>query len=235
MRCFNPRAKIVPTTSAFEGGVGAALYVGPPDVEDAGAINYSNQRTLVGHLIPLGDWPGDYLQHDAAVGVVKSPGESIDWTLPDAYLGTTFWVNVRPHENGLELPTLSGAQRVVADDEGVIVPAIGGTGVVVHVVQLDGGGVLVDVEWYRGETGSNPTELALESTSGPTSASVSVDYDPRQIRYALQIDGLDPDAAYEFDVIARNADASLTFGTVEITTDGTGPDPVTALTAEVES
>lgn len=229
--------------SHFEGAAGAALYLSPPGAESAEGIVFDRFR-------PLGDrWlvvdpdylPGEYLLSDASVALVKGDTE-IEYSLPDEYLDSSFFCQVRPHENGLELDTIYRPRRMTVDEDGEPVGTIEGRAVITAIEQLAGGGIRVRFEYYPGRDGVQPTEFALVCTDGPTTPDeATVERSPADVaeilptRYSLEVAELEDGEEYEFELRGRAEGVETVLGTVEFVPDASGPTLSISISAEEES
>lgn len=217
----------------FDGDVGSALYVSPTGITDAAQIRYRNLRLLaVGPASVCDEFPaiGDGpLGLDAHVALVKSP-DSLNWAMPTEYLTTSFVVNVRPHQSGLELDGISGSQ-VVAAIGGEGSPAILGDAIVIQSTKLDGGGLRV---WFRFVPGDGPqpdsfrvADVEVTTTIVPATISARSDND-----YTVELSGLADGTNYSLAIIGITGSDETQLTTCNVTGDDDGPDTALILTAE---
>ena len=184
---------IVPATNGLEGGLGVAMYLGAPGVDDQAQIEFRRVRTMTNNWFVVGDaWtPGTApFLGDVVAALVKSPTTQIALALDASYNETVFWVQLRTHQDGLENDTIWRPQRVSMDASGDLVPLLGGTGRITRCQKLDGGGVSVEFEFYPAP-GAVPETFELSVVSGPTSpAAVSVAYLAGVNRYSATMSSL---------------------------------------------
>ena len=162
---------------------------------------------------------------DASVAVVKSPTTDIAWTLPAEYLGATFWVQVRPHEGGLELDTIYRPRQVRANADGDLIEIVGGTAVITRVEQLDGGGARLWWDWYPAIGASQPAEFVWSgfAAGATTPAPVITPLEFGGVRYVADVLGMDDGATYTLTLVGRAGVIELTLGTLSFVPDATGP------------
>ncbi len=235
MRIVQPGIEWQTTYNPFDGAVGRALYVSPAGVQDASQIAYRNLRLLspgaasVCDAFPaLGDGP---LGFDAHVALAKN-ADPLEWTLPAEYLSTTFVINVRPHQSGLELDTISGAQMVLSDAGGPGTLVFGFVEVL-STTKLDGGGLRVWFRFYTTFEGPQPTTFEIrDNAEVPTIATVSVNAVTPHNYYA-ELSGLEDGTPYTFAIVALVDAAETDMTTFDVTGDNDGPDVDLTLTAEV--
>lgn len=209
------------THNPFDGAVGRALYVSAAGVTDAADIRYRNLRLLsagpasVCDQFPaLGDGP---LGLDAHVALAKN-SDALTWTLPAAYLTSSFVVNVRPHKSGLELDTISGWQSITTasgeDFAGVL-----GTALVIETTKLDGGGLRVWFRYYPTAEGQQPTTFEIqEKAVTPTIATVGV-IATADHNYYVELAGLANATAYTFAIVGLVNTAAKELTTFAVTGD----------------
>lgn len=230
----------VQINSPFSGGYGAAVYASQPNASGPELIRYRDSVY----------WPrsGRVLQTSGRFGaatisrarpalqIVKAPAQPAV-TLPVEYAGATAWINVRPHRDGIELPTVQGALLVTIDSDGDLTPTIDGRGTVWSIELLAGGGVRFNWDWSSGL--NEPDSFTVRRVSGPTSpASVSVSIEQDRRTYSATFDELE-EAEYVFEIVAiRSGFGELLLSDrtgetqLSVTPDATGPDAVTILTVE---
>lgn len=218
------------THNPFDDGPGRALYVSPAGESAGSDISYRNLRLLalgpasVATDFPaLGDGP---LGLDAHVALAKSD-DPLDWTLPEDYAAETFVINVRPHADGLELPTLCGWQLVRSDD-GEAIAGVLGLVVAVTATKLDGGGVRIAFRYIANRAGHQPVTFELRDV-GESLDTVSVSANSSH-DYAVSVFGLDDASNYTFDIVAVTADGETQLAAVTVTGDDAGPDVTGTLT-----
>lgn len=236
-------AQVLPVSNRFEPDSGAALYLGPPDVDDPTRIEYRRVRPLPAGrnpgMIAASDWPDPEspLLHDAARAIVENPEDSIELDLPADYLPadgetTVFWAQVRTHSRGLENSTLWRPVRIVIDDAGDIVGAIGGRAVITQVEKRDAGGVRIGWDWFPAAHGSQPVTFELRRTSGPTAVATVSTPVLGQTPHAADIAGLQDEGDYTFALVAVADDAEEVLATIEFTADSSGPPAAESLSIE---
>lgn len=223
--------------SPFAGGFGAAVYASEPNMAGPESIRYRQPVYWPkrGRVVQTRGHFGAATIPRArpALQIVKAPTQP-EVTLPDEYLGATAWLIVRPHRDGIELPTLQGAVQVTIDDDGELEQTIDGSGTLWAVELLAGGGVRFKWDWSAGI--NEPEEFVVACISGPTSpADVTVSLGVDRRSYAAKFEGLQ-ESAYVFTITAlRSGFASKAIsdrtGETEftVTPDATGPDAVTIL------
>jgi len=239
MRPFAANVPIVPAKNGFEGSLGVAMYVGAAGVDDPKQIEYRRIRTFgsgVGWFVVSGDWaPGtNAFLGDVVVSRVTSPTETITYSLPAAYSGQTFWVQLRTYKDGIEHQTLWRPQRVTVDATPDSSDTIDGTGRITAIQKRDAGGLRVEFEYYAALTGIQPTEFELSRTAGPTSpTAVTVSYVAGTLQYTLDVASLQDAGAYTFALKAKNGSTEKSLGSISFTADATGPGAVQQLATEV--
>ena len=235
MRCVGKEIPWITTHNPFNGGAGQALYVSPAGISDPKQINYRNSRVLpVGPASVCDEFPaiGDGpLGLDAHVALIKTP-DPLTWNLPDEYADTSFALNVRPHADGLELDTISGAQIVnVADGEDV--GELLGSVQVLQISKLDGGGVRMWFRYYAPPESPPPDSFEIRDTAEPaTIATVSVAAQTDH-NYYVELAGLADATDYAFAIVGLIGVAETSLTTFAVTGDDAGPDADITLTAEV--
>ena len=227
------------TRNKFHGDRGVGLYLGPAGDADPRHIRYRNQRIYdeESDVIYLGEYQpdADYFLNDATLAVVKFPTDQIDFTLPEEYINTSFWVDIRTHENSLENDSLFRPQRVTVDEEGELLAVIYGTASVVRVIKLDGGGCRILFEYVASLLGVQPVEFVISKTSGVgTVANVVVAFRDGVFDYSADVIGLADGEDYEFALTAQNGDATdLLISGIAFTSDAAGPEALTITAQEM--
>lgn len=223
------------THNPFDGEAGRALYVSPAGVTDSAEIVYRNLRMLsdgpasvCDEFPALGDGP---LGLDAHVALAKG-ADPLTWSLPTGYLTTSFVVNVRPHESGLELDMLSGSQ-ILQTDGGAAAAGVLGTVRVLETTKLDGGGLRVWFRYYATAEGPQPTTFEIRDDAvSPTITTVSTAA-TRDHDYYVELAGLSNGTSYTFAVVALVDSAETELATFTVTGDNAGPNVSLTLTAEI--
>ena len=215
-------------------GDGVALYVSPAGVDDPTAINYRNLRMLpqgVGVIFDgfpaAGDGPFGLDAHVA----IAAAGDALDWSLPDEYLSSVFWANVRPHRHGLEGDILSGWQRIVTASDGTPLDSLGG-GQIVRLTKLDAGGVRVWFVYLPSVTGTDPVSFrvsALLSSSEVVGSDIAFSKPRRD--YYVDLPGLADGVTYTIRLLAVGAISNQILDTKPFTADALGPADVLTITA----
>lgn len=226
----------------FEGDRGAALYASPAGDDDPHAIEYRRPRVVMAGLGFVADTfpaPGDGpMGLDAIVVLTKQDDpetltDSLTWPLPAEYLATTFWVNVRSHLGGLELDSIDGPQRISVDADGVQVPTIDGSGVIVLATKRDAGGVLVWAIYTPSPNGAPPVSLKL-TTAEDSGLVATLDYLPPGRDFRFELSGLTDGTTYTLQLIAIDVDGGETIlSTQPFTADAAGP-PAVSVSFDVD-
>lgn len=226
MRAFQPGINWGTTHNPFSGGEGQAIYVSGAGVADASQIHYRNLRgispssQLVGGDFPaLGDGP---LGLDAHAAIAKGD-DPLEWTLPEEYQDETFVINVRPHDNGLELPTIFGSQ-LVATAGGATIDGVLGTVIVISTTKLDGGGVRIAFRYIANASGNQPYAFDVRDVSTVPSIDTESVMATRGQDYAVTFNGLDDATLYTFAIVAITDDGETQLATVAVTGDNAGPE-----------
>lgn len=235
MRILQPGIQWQTTYNPFHGDVGRALYVSAAGVQDSADVRYRHLRLLspgpasvCDEFPAIGDGP---LGLDAHVALVKDP-DPLAWTLPSAYLSTTFVINVRPHRSGLELDTISGAQLILSD-AGAASTSVLGFVQVLSTTKLDGGGLRVWFRFYTTFEGPPPTAFEIrDAAAEPTITTVRVNAATPH-NYHVELAGLADGTAYTFAIIALVGEDETDMTTFEAYGDDDGPDVTLTLTAEI--
>lgn len=231
LRVFQHHRPFVVVTSQFAGARGVGLYLSPPDAAGPEAIRYRNTRLYQSRSC-LGVYVGDYtpakadLLNDATLVIVKEPATEIDYTLPAEYLieGTSFWSQLRVHEDGLEDEALYRPRQFVVGPEGEAT-AILGTAAVIRLVKLDGGGMRMLFEYLATLSGVQPESFVIRKTSGTgTIADVTVSAVAGQRDYSGDVLGLTGGAAYVFELLGLfDGDETSLISGIAFTADASGP------------
>jgi hypothetical protein len=228
MRTLHRRKRHVLTHNPFNGLQGACLYIGAAGVDDPSQIEFRHIRILTSRICDTGAlFSQENIGLTSHVELVKSPTTSMSVTLSGDYADATFWVQARPHKEGIELPTLWRSQRIVADGGGDLVNQICGLGVVYEVLKLVDGGMRVRFGWSPILGGLDPQTFVIHRVSGPTSpADVSIDFVANQFAYSIDVAGLQNAGAYVFRLSAARDDAPsvVIAATINFTADADGPD-----------
>lgn len=238
-RVFQHHRPFVVVSSRFAGDRGVGLYLSPPDAAGSELIRFRNTR-LYPSRDCLGVYVGEYqpggedLLNDATLAVVKEPATELEYTLPAEYLveGTTFWAQLRVHEDGLEDDTLYRPRQFVVGPAGEA-ETILGTAAVIRKVKLDGGGLRLVFEYVASLSGPQPESFLIRKISGTgTIADVEVSAVLGQRDYSADVAGLTGGAAYVFELLGvfDGEETSLISG-ITFTADAAGP---TVLTVSYE-
>ncbi len=229
MRILHRRKRRVLTHNPFAGAQGACFYVGPAGVDDSTAIAF--RRLRMGHGGRVCDASGYFSQENIGltshVAAVKTPTNEISYTLPAGYTDATFWVQVRPHDRGLELPTLFRPRRIVTDADGGEIAELTGLGTVYQVQKLVSGGVRVKWGWLSVPLSLEPDSFVLSVVGGPTAPSnVSTPFVAGGTQFSIDLLGLQHAGNYVLALSAAR-DGSPDFvidGSIAFVPDGDGPD-----------
>lgn len=234
MRIIPRNVPWITTHNPFDGNVGAAIYVSPAGVDDRHAVKYRNNRLIphgpgvVCDTFPAsGDGP---LGLDAHAAIVKSP-DPLTWELPDDYLTSTFWVNVRPHKEGLELELVSQPLRITTE-EGEDLPLLHGAVIVLGTTKLDGGGIRVWFRYIPALSGLQPTSFRVEDTEDPTDVVPATVPANGSHDYYAAVFGLEDEADYTLRIVGLADEDETNLTTFDITGDNAGPDADVDLTAD---
>lgn len=223
---------VVPINNGLEGGLGVAMYLSSPGVDDQSRIEFRRVRTIsTNRWLVLGtNWaPGSSaFLGDVVAAIVKSPTVEISAALAASYNSAVFWCQLRTHNDGIENDTIWRPRRVSIDSGGDVVALLEGTGRITEVRKLDGGGVLVEFEFYPAQgTTVLPITFALSAATGPTSpTAVSVSFVTGQTKYSLTLPTLQDAGVYGLEIHAVNSSDTLLIDSASFTADSSGPDMV---------
>lgn len=232
MRAFQPGIIWGTTHNPFDGEQGRSLYVSPAGESDGSAIDYRHLRgispssQLIGGAFPaLGDGP---LGLDAHVAIAKAD-DPLEWTLPVEYDDATFVINVRPHADGLELPTLFGFQ-VVETVAGLVIDGVLGSVIVISTTKLDGGAVRIAFRYIANAVGNQPVTFDVRDVSLVPSLSTVTVPAITSHDYAVTVTGLADATLYTLSIVAVTDGGETELATLDVTGDADGPDVSGTLT-----
>lgn len=238
-RVFQHHGPFFVVASKFAGDRGVGLYLSPPNAAESAAIRFRNTRLYFrsNRGVYVGDYQpgGEHLLNDATLAVVKEPATAINYTLPAEYLieGTTFWVQLRVHEDGLEDDTLYRPRQFVVGPDGEATMILG-TAAVIRLVKLDGGGIRILFEYVTSTSGQQPELFLIRKTSGTgTIADVEVTAVDGQRDYSGDVTGLTGGVAYVFELLGVfDGDETSLISGIAFTSDSSGPVALTVTYAE---
>lgn len=229
MRILHNKKRRVLTHNPFSGAQGACLYVGPAGVDDPAEIEFGRLRAFHGQRVC--DRANLFSQENIGltshVALVKTPTNALSYTLPAGYSSATFWVQLRPHAGGIELPTLYRPRRIVTNSSGQEVAALNGLGTVYQVQKLVAGGVRVKFGWLSFPLSLDPDSFVLSVVSGPTSpANVSTPFVAGGTQFSIDLLGLQHAGNYVLALsAARDGSPDFTInGSITFVPDADGPD-----------
>lgn len=216
MRVFQRGIGHILTERPFQDGPGARLYVAAGDPTD---IIYRPNRAFNPKHLPL----QPVLTRDLAVASVDSPTAELVYSLPPELIGVQLSCQVRTFADDYENETIYRPVVTGSDGGGDQSDTIQGTGLVLTVEKLDGGGMLVTFAYTASASGLQPTSFALVKTSGAgTVADVVIDATGDRVDQ-IQVDALTDGVTYEFDIEARNGAIAVVLDSLTFTADAAGP------------
>lgn len=242
-RLFQPSRGVL-IRNKFLGGRGVGLYLGQIG-GTAQDLIYRNVRTFrrrrrgtVSNVPAV--FVGDYspatteLLNDATFAIRKTPdgilSDNFDVSLPAGYdvVGATYWLQLRPHEAGLETNTLYRPLQVTVGGTTIL-----GTARLIRVVKLDatlaGASAQIDCLFFPALFGPQPTSFVLRQTGGPgTLPDVIVTASTGQRNVTFIVNGMATATDYTFEMLGLfNTAETLLIDTIPVTADADGPAALT--------
>jgi hypothetical protein len=223
----------------FEGqGVSVYATVG-------GAVQYRALRTYHGrghvlnprHITVKGKAGQPFVRKTSRVASAASPEESLDWTLPAAYLDQAVSFDVRTYRDDVE--NESTAFRTIAaaiDAGGEDVTGILGTATLLSLEVRAGGIVRIRFVYEESRAGVQPTVFRAMRTAGPSSpASSTASYRTGQRLVEIDTPALLDSAPYTYKVRAENTAGTVTLDVltgIAVQADASGPAAPTEVSTE---
>lgn len=185
------------TNRPFAGALGVKVYAGLGGVEN---IRYRVNRVFAPGAVPV----NFDATNDVSVGSAASPTAVVTFTSPVTWHSRDdIWLQLRTYAADIENESLTGARRLSLNSSGTSVTVFTGSGRVLGVDAVAGGGASIRFTWSTARDSVNPLLFAAVRTAGPTSPATVTQASTASRLQRIALSGLSV-GTYTFRIEARN-------------------------------